>query len=67
MAILTEGQRLPNSIPLSVEQNWAQNLETNCQWAKHRKEQITTIGLIIVWPEKLQIDTAIAELPFIFT
>lgn len=53
MEVLTEGERLPNSIPQPVEQNWAENLETNCQRAKHRKEQTITIALIILWPEKL--------------
>lgn len=44
MAIRTEGERLPNSIPPPVDENWAQNLETNCQWAKHKKEQTTATG-----------------------
>lgn len=40
MEVLNEGERLPNSIPLPVDQNRAQNSETNCQWAKHRKEHL---------------------------
>lgn len=48
MEVVTEGERLPNSIPLPVEQNWAQDLDINCQWAKHKKEQTITIGLIIL-------------------
>lgn len=53
MPIPTEGETLLNSIPPPVEQNWAQNLKTICQWVKHSKEQTTLIGLIILWNEQL--------------